>query len=210
MVITKLKKRRGRLYLLVFDDGQSVTVDINTFEESPFKVGSLLSDEQLEELLLLSQRRRTREKAFFLLSLRDHSKAELKSKLCKYADNKIAAETADKMEELGFINDLSFAQRRASDLICRKQYPKQRVLRELCSLGIDREEAQHIIDDLECDDVGQALALLNRKYYNRKNSEEGIRKTAAALARFGFSGDTVRKAIKEWKSEEQDYDVNEI
>ncbi|MDD2362813.1 MAG: regulatory protein RecX [Oscillospiraceae bacterium] len=210
MVITELKKRRGRLYLLVFDGRQPVTVDINTFEESPYKVGSSLSDEQLEELLLLSQIRRAKEKAFYLLSLRDHSKAELKNKLRKYADDKIAEDTADKMEELGLINDLSFAKRRASDLICRKQYPKQRVLRELCTLGIDSETAQHIIDDMECDDVEQALALLDRKYYNKKSNEEDIRKTAAALARFGFSGDTVRKAINEWKSKEQDYDVDEL
>ena len=210
MVITELRKRRGRLYLLVIDGEPSVTVDINTFEESPYQVGSSLSDEQLEELLLSSKKRRAREKALYLLSLRDHSKTELKNKLGRDVDEETAYETAGRMEELGLINDRSFAVRRARDMTDRKLYPKRRVYQELCALGIEHAMAREITGGLECDDVRQALALLDKKYYNRKSCEDDIRKTAAALARYGFDGDTVRRAMKAWKSEEQDFDIDDL
>lgn len=210
MVITELHKRRGRLFLLVLDGEPSVTVDVRTFEESPYKVGSSLSSEQLEELLELSQQRRAREKALYLLSLRDHSKAELKKKLLRDADGETAESTANHMEELGLINDSAFAERRARDLIRRKLYPRSRVAQELYALGIDREEVQNIVNDIECDDAQQALALINKKYYNKMKSEEGIRKTTAALARYGFDGNAIRRAINEWQSEEQENDIDDL
>ena len=77
MVITELIKKRGRLFQLVLDGEPSVTVDVRTFEESPYKVGSSLSDEQLERLVEESRRRRSREKALYLLSLRDCQRSEL-------------------------------------------------------------------------------------------------------------------------------------
>ena len=77
MTITELRKCRGRLYRLVLDGEPAVTVDVRTFEESPYRVGSSLSVEELEALLDESARRRAREKAVDLLSRRDHSRRGL-------------------------------------------------------------------------------------------------------------------------------------
>ena len=74
MTITEIRKRRGRLYLLVLDGEPAMTVDIRTFEESPYRVGSSLSEEELRALLDESGRRRAEEKAVYLLSRGDHSR----------------------------------------------------------------------------------------------------------------------------------------
>jgi|LSQX01.3.fsa_nt_gb regulatory protein len=211
MVITELIKKRGRLFQLVLDGEPSVTVDVRTFEESPYKVGSSLSDEQLERLVEESRRRRSREKALYLLSLRDYSRSELEKKLRRDFDENTARETAGRIEELGLINDTSFARNRAKDLMKRKLYPSRRIFQELLALGVDRETAQEAVDGLDCDDVKQALALLSKKYYNKKTNnghgEEDYRRTAGALARYGFDGETIRRAMNDLKSQEQDMEL---
>ena len=119
--------------------------------ESPYKVGSSLSDEQLERLVEESRRRRSREKALYLLSLRDYSRSELEKKLRRDFDENTARETAGRIEELGLINDTSFARNRAKDLMKRKLYPSRRIFQELLALGVDRETAQEAVDGLDCD-----------------------------------------------------------
>lgn len=206
MVITGLRKCRGRLYLLEIDGAAAQTVDIATFEESPYKVGSSLTMRQLKELTALSNARRAKEKALYLLSLRDHSCGELERKLCAVADEETAALTVGRMRELGLVDDARFARTRAQYLINRKLYPKRRAFAELCALGVDRETARDAVESIETDDADRALALLNKKHYNKKD----CRKAAAALGRYGFDGDTIRRAMSQWLSEEWEIDNNEL
>ncbi len=207
MIITEVRRRRRSLYQLVLDGEPAMTVDVRTFEESPYRVGSSLSDEDLKGLLDESQRRRAQEKALYLLSLRDHSRVELERKLGREADEETAARMAERMEELGLVNDEKYARQMARDLVQRKHYPCRRAVQELCARGVARDTAQNAVEELEADDICQALELLRKKHYNRRSSEEGCRKAAASLARFGFGGDVIRRAMDEWQSEEQDKDI---
>ena len=109
MVITGIKKKRGRLLQLEFDSLPSVAVDIRTFEETPYQVGSSLNEKQLDELVRLSNQRRSMEKALYLLSFRDYSRRELEQKLLRETDSAAAAAAVDRMEELGLINDGEYA-----------------------------------------------------------------------------------------------------
>ncbi len=198
MTITELRKRRGRLVLLMLDGEPAATVDIRTFEESPYRVGSSLSDEELKALLEESSRRRAREKAVYLLSRSDHSRRGLEEKLRREADPAIAAETAERMKELGYVDDERYAYRLAEELTSRKLYPRRRALQELCSRGVDRELAALAVEATEKDDLEKALELLAKKQYNRLHDEDGRRKAAAKLTRYGFDGGTVRRALSAW------------
>lgn len=209
MVITGIKKKRGRLLQLEFDSLPSVAVDIRTFEETPYQVGSSLNEKQLDELVRLSNQRRSMEKALYLLSFRDYSRRELEQKLLRETDSAAAAAAVDRMEELGLINDGEYAKKRAGYLLNQKLYPSRRAVEELCALGIDRETSVEAVDSFERDDVSQALALLNRKYYNMGTDNDSLRKVAASLSRFGFDSDTIRRAINEFKSTEQDFELDD-
>lgn len=204
MMITELRKRRGRLVLLVLDGESAMTVDARTFEESPYRVGSSLSDEELKALLEESARRRARERAVYLLSRSDHSRRGLEEKLRRDADAAVAAETAARMEELGYVDDERYAYRLAEELTGRKLYPRRRAVQELCSRGVARELAAQAVEATEKDDLEKALELLAKKQYNRLHDENGRRKAAASLARFGFDGGTVRRALSIWDEGEED------
>lgn len=77
--------------------------------ESPYRAGGVIDDDQLRELLDRSEKNRAREKALYLLSMRDHSRGELERKLRRTAGEQTAAETAARMEEIGLVNDEAYA-----------------------------------------------------------------------------------------------------
>ena len=201
MIITEIRKRRGTLYLLVLDGEPAMTVDARTFDESPYRPGGAIDDGQLRELLEQSARRRAREKALYLLSLRDHSRAELEDKLRRGEGREAAAETAARMEELGLVNDEAYAYRLARELRLRTRYPLRRTVQELTARGVDREIALQAAGEPETDDAALALELLRKKYYNRLQTEEDRRRVRAALARRGFGGGDIRRAMEAFGEE---------
>ena len=112
------------------------------------------------------------------------------------------------IKELGLVDDEAYARRLARDLLARKHYPRRRLAQELTGKGIDRalaeEAAAEAMEEAETDDGQQALELLRKKYYNRLYDENARRKTAAALARYGFGGDAVRRAMEAALSDQED------
>lgn len=67
-----------------------------------------------------------REKALYLLSLRDYGRAELEKKLRDEAGEDAAAEAAGRMEELGLLDDRRYAARLAGDCVGRRCFPRRR------------------------------------------------------------------------------------
>ena len=209
VLILELQKRRGRLYDMHMDDETVVAVDRQTFDESPYKVGSRLSPEELEALLMASEFRRAKEKVVFLLSLRSYSEQELRSKLQREFSLDAVAVALERLCELGFLNDEDYARRFAVDRMERKHYSKRRTLQELRAKGVDRETAALAVEELDTDETAKALELLRKKYYNKLNDPKSIQKVSASLARMGFDHGTIRRAIKELAQTAQDEDYLE-
>lgn len=209
MILRDVRPRRGQQVVLVWDDGEETILDKRTFEESPYGVGSFLSCDELEELCALSRRNRAREKAVFLLSRRDYSRRELEQKLCRekgryHPENQeAAAEAAAYMEQLGYVKDTQYAHRLACEYRDVRCYPRRRALEKLCEKGIAREVAREVLDEMEWDDTQLALEFLIKKRYNIPRSREETEKQLAALARYGFAGEDIRRAMRRREEEEQ-------
>ena len=201
--IIGIQKERGHQVHLVLDGAEDARIDQRIWEESSYEVGSSLSEEQLEDLTARSRRRRAKEKALFLLSRRDYSKMELADRLSRERGRRCpereetARETADRMEELGLVNDEAYAARLAGEYRFRRFYPRRRAVQELCGRGIARELAERAVEETGTQDADLALALLRKKYYNKLHDADGRRRTAAALARQGFSYDDIRRAFRQ-------------
>ncbi len=208
MKITEAKRVRGQQYILTFDGDAvtQITVDASTFEDSPYRVNGEMSEEQLEALLACSRYNRARSRALYYLSARDYAAKELERKLYRCADKETAAAVVQRLTEVGLINDAAYAERLAVSLVRYKRYPHRRVLQTLLQKGISREDAQAAVDALESDDFQQALALIRKKYYNKVQTPEGRQKTVAALARYGFPYDAVRRAIEAVRTQDDNED----
>lgn len=196
MKITETAIRRRRLYLLRLDNGTEYTVDRQTFDESPHRVGEEIAEEQLEALLRKSQYNRARERALYLLGLRDYACGELEKKLYTEASPEIAAAVIARLQEVGLLDDAAYARRLARHLMEYKQYPRRRIEQELRHRGIDALTVADALAELDGDDLQQALALLEKKYYNKLKTPEDRRRTVAALARRGFSYGAIRGAME--------------
>lgn len=198
MKIIEAKRIRGQQYVLTLDGEETleVTVDAATFDDSWYHVNGYIEPEQLNELLAVSRRNRARSRALYYLSGRDYAAKELERKLYRCADKETSAAVVERLTEVGLINDAAYAVRLAQNLMQYKQYPRRRILQALQEKGISREDAAAAVEALDADDFQQALALIQKKYYNKIHDKEGCEKTAAALARYGFSYDVVRRAIQ--------------
>ena len=196
MMIAEARRQRRSLYLLVLDDGREIPIDLHTFDESVYRVGGSITEEQLEELQQLSMYHRARERALYLLGLRDYACRELEQKLLSEATPEIAAAVIERLREVGLLDDERYAERMARSLSEYKQMPRRRVMQELQRRGVSRDTASAAAEEIECEDFEQALAILRKKYYNKMSDRDARQRVVAALARRGFSYEAVRQAMQ--------------
>ncbi len=198
MELTAAEPRRKGLTQLFIDGEAAVKVDTEVFLQSGLQPGAQLSDQELCELIQASDARRAKEKALYLLEHRDHSKQELTEKIARTAASREAAQAAaDRMEELGLVDDRRFAQDYARELFARKGFGPRRVAQELRRKGI----AQELVDELleayhDPEQNSRNIRRVLEKKYPAWREDEGARRRAfAALQRLGYSYGQIREAL---------------
>lgn len=196
MIITETRRQRRSLYQVVLDDRREISVDVRTFDESAYRVGGSITEEQLEALQQQSMYNRARERALYLLGIRDYACRELEQKLHSEATPDIAAAVVERLREVGLLDDERYAERMARSLSEYKQMPRRRVMQELQRRGVARDTAVAAAEEIECEDFEQALAILRKRYYNKMTDRDARQRVVAALARRGFSYEAVRQAMQ--------------
>lgn len=201
MLITAIEPRRKAMSALYLDGEYVMNLDTQTLIENRFDVGKDIDDEDLHEIIRLSNERRAKEKALWLISYRDHSKKELADKIKRTCDEESADKAVERMEELGLVNDESYALHYAQKLIFTKHMSKNAVVYELARKGIDKELAAEILDEIEVDSSEQIRIIIDKKYKNI--SDEKIRRRAvAALQRLGYRWDEIKGVIEEYAEDD--------
>ena len=160
-----------------------------------YKIGMDITDEQLHELILASDARRANEKALYLLEHRSHSKKELIEKIQRTTSKEAARSAADRMEELGLVNDEEFAKRYAAELFNRKGFSGRRAQYELLQKGIDKEIIAQVVEELEPNPVEKIKEIIEKKYLRCLQDEKGYRRTVNGLQRLGYRYEDIKQAI---------------
>ena len=148
------------------------------------------------------------EKGIFLISLKDRTKKELQLKLEEKYQNKAAVLRAtEKLEELGYLNDLNYAM----SYIESKTYGKNRVSYNLFQKGVRKdivekaylaldEEKEENVEDVKLEKLiekkGKKININNERDEKKIKEEQ---KLIQYLARQGFSLDKIFKKLKEYK-----------
>lgn len=203
MELTAIEPRRHRLVQLYLDGEAAVKLDAATAQEARLRVGMELDDEELHELLQKSDAARAKEKALYLLEHRPHAKRELERKLSRTVGEEAAQAAADRMEELGLVDDADYAARLAQEL-ARKGYAFSRTVQELVRRGVDRELAQEAAREASPDPEEAIRRLIQRKYERHLGDEKGRRQTAAALQRLGYRWEEIRSALREFDGDPEE------
>ena len=187
MKITSITKKNGTRWQIEVDDEYWAILDAEIIVNQHLKVGVELTEERMEEILRAADFRRARERALYLLDYRDHSRGEIVEKLSRNVDRVIAEEVADKLCELGLIDDGTYAKKLARHFLLTKKYGARRAEFEMRRKGIDGRLAAEAVAEVEPDeDLLEELALKKYGRYLEDDPDgEGRDKAIRGLMRLG-------------------------
>ena len=194
MIIQALHSSGTEHVTLVLDDGQELPTTLGIVTELRLFAGKQLEEAQLRLLREKSAAAFARERALNLLSLRPHSRKELRDKLLRKGSEPAAADAAlDWLSDHGYLNDGTYAASVARHY-AKKGYGAKRITAELYRRGIARELWDDALNNLpEPDD--EIDRFLRSRLKDPENRDE-VRKLSAALSRRGYSWEEIRSALR--------------
>lgn len=188
MRITEISKYKGSTMCVIFDDSSRIYIHEKILSEYHLKEGINVPEEAVEEIVAANDFRRARERALYLLDVRDYSFVELYQKLEKNYDEDICIKVCKNMAELRLINDRRYAEMRARELFEIKRVgmfkAKQELKRRGLSDNIIEEAVAPYADEEEC--FSRLEELVERKYERYLTDEKGVKKVKNALLRQGY------------------------
>ena len=228
MIIQKLepsKHKEGR-WLVWLEDGSVVRVGEGDVVSLGLYAGKELSDTEGEALAAAEARSKLMEKAVGLLALRPMSRRELLDKLCapprpkkgKYPYDKLddapdrsmlqsqreallaqAEGVADRLAELGLLNDAEYA-RAVARHYAAKGYGPRKIRDELYRRGAPREYWEDALADVETED-SQIDKLARQKLRGAEPTRENLKKVSDYLARRGYGWEEISSALERIREE---------
>lgn len=201
MIISHNKGRGKKIHILI-DNKYQITTDIDFWAEHYIKDGTEINDEQWEELTQQINYRKAVNKCYDLLSRRDHSVKELKTKLLRTVDETTADMAIDKMLDLGYLDDEKYAKSLLNYLTSEKKMSKAFVRQEMYKRGLSSDIIAEATEDFEFDNSANCAQLIATKYKRKLSADGGKEKVTAALMRKGFSYSDIKAAFELIEDEE--------
>jgi regulatory protein len=135
------------------------------------------------------------------LSAQARTRQELAKAL---ADRDVPEEAADavldRMEEVGLVDDRTFAHDWVESRQSRRKLSRSAIRRELITKGVDRDDIDEALAEVgDEDELNAARALAEKKARSMTNLEPQVRyrRLAGALARRGFAGHVTSQVLDE-------------
>lgn len=193
-------------WLCHLEDGSLLRLGENEVAAFGLCSGLELTPERLEELRQASAVAAARDKAVELLAARPMSRKELVDKLTAQprnrekepaADWSTAQAVADRLEELGYLNDEAYA-RTVAGHYAAKGYGPSRIREELYRRGVPREFWTQALETLEAAD--DAIdAFLQKKLRGADLSDpKSYKRAADALARRGYRWEEIKDGLRRY------------
>lgn len=202
MKITKIEKKSGTRYTVDVDGEYFYIFDIEILTRNQIRVGTEVDEKLLKKLRCQAEVRKAKERAFHLLSYRDHSEQELFDKLCKTTSPKIAAFTVAKMKELHLIDNEQYAQKLARYFLTEKCWGFRKCIFEMKRKGIESDLAEEALTACGIDPLEQIAKWIEQKYIRRLGDFKGNQKVIQALIRQGFEYDDIKTVVNEYLTAE--------
>ena len=164
--------------------------------------GDDVTDKEIDEILLVEERTRAKEKALIFLNYRSRSVEELRHKLLeKGFSERTVQMVIDDFIRVGLLNDRQFALDFALSRMVQKPMGKRLLRQELLSKGIDEKIILNTIDESyggrsEVDVARELIQKRMQKY--RQDSENRLKvrkKLSDFLLRRGFGWDVIGEVM---------------
>lgn len=198
--ITPAPRHPGRFDLLV-DGSAHATLSIDAIERLRLAVGSSIAG--LEEQIAHEAAALTvYDRALAMLAFRARASQELARALVRKGEPKVLVERAiARLTEQGLLDDARFAQAYTRAKVLGAQQSRRRVQQELARKGVAREVSDAAIatvfEEEEVDQRAIVERAARRKLAALRALEPAVRRRRlyAFLARRGYDGDDIRRAM---------------
>jgi regulatory protein len=211
-VITAIKQQeRDKERVNVFVDGDfafALTAEMAYLEG--LKIGEAITPERIAELQAKDEQSKATNSALLLLTSRPRSVKELRTRLKQkgYSEGAIDAAIA-KVEGWHYVDDDAFARFWVENRGANRPRGRRLLEQELRQKGVDREIAQHAIEDAGLDERADAIQLARAKMrsYANLDRETARRRLSGFLARKGYGYDVIKPALDETLGEAEDFEA---
>lgn len=203
--------RRGRMALFCRSaDGTEqflFSVDAETAIRLHLEPGAVLDAWELREAHGQSDLRQAKDKALEYLAVRSYAERELYEKLCRKFDEETAAAAVAEMHRLHLLDDAAFAEQRAAAMT-RRGKSRREIDRTLAQLGVACEQRETALAALP-EEEDETLRRLVEKQYLSKLAAGKRDAVAAALARRGYRGSSIRRVLQQIEIETESNEGSE-
>lgn len=208
MRISKLvsSQRVAGRWLCYLEDGTILRITEDEIVAFGLCSGLELTAEQLEAVARAAKATAVRDKAMDLLAVRPLSRKELVDKLTArprnkdkepLADRETAEAAANRLEELGYLNDESYA-RTVADHYAAKGWGPSRIREELYRRGVPREYWDGALEDLDAPDDAIDIFLQKKLRGADLTDPKTYQRAANALARRGFRWEDIKEGLRRY------------
>ncbi len=195
-IVTKLtesKNVKDRWYA-DFDTGESVKLSLALIADFSVYTGRRFEEEEFEALRAAASKMNAKARALRMLGARAMSRRELVDKLLEKGETpEDAAEAADYLEAVGYLNDAQYAASLVRHYTGRG-YGPGRVRQELFRRGVPRELWEEALEELP-EDTDTLDALIRRRLRGREADEKELKRLTDMLLRRGFSWSDIKAAL---------------
>ncbi len=199
--ITDAARKDGRFVVLV-DGRPFATVSLDIIARLELHVGDELSEAQTAVLEREAGALKTFDRALNMLAFQARSSRDMRRRLVQKGEEPEHVDAAiEKMEASGLIDDAQYARQVARSKLLGAGASKRRLQQELFKRGVARGTADEAIAEvIEEEDVDEDAAVreVAEKKLRTLQKEDGPtrrRRLYAFLARRGYDGDVIRRAI---------------
>lgn len=211
MVIAKLEPSQhvAERWLVWLEDGSLLRVTENEVVEFALYQGMEVSDELYDALAEKAQRSAVRGKALDMVAAKPMSRRELVDKLTArrpktrdgkerppLADEALAAETADWLESLGYLNDAEYAEQVAKHYSA-KGYGEHKIKDELFRRGVPKSLWDAALTQAVEPEDG-IDAFLQKRFKGGRPDQKELKRASDALARRGYRWNEIREGLNRY------------
>lgn len=194
-------RKEGRFVLQV-DGSAGATVSLDIIERLHLRVGTVVDEALARRLEEESGALAAYDRALNLLAFQSRSSRDLKRRLVQKGELEVNAEAAvARLVAAGLLDDAQYARQVARSKVAGQGASRRRLQQELFKRGVDREVADAAIGDVMSEegvDEGEVVERFARK---KLRSLDGLdsatrrRRLYAFLARRGYDGEAIRRAM---------------
>jgi regulatory protein len=202
--IRQQEKRKDR-YSVYVDEKYAFSLSEGALLETKLASGQELTGEQVEVYKQLSAEDKVYSNALRYAAMRRRSRWEMESYLQrKDASPALAQQILSKLSDLGFIDDLAFAQAWVENRHLLRPTSQRKLQQELRAKRVPADIVDKVLREDETPDRDELRAMVARK--RRQSKYQDNDKLMQYLARQGFGYEDIKTVLAELRDDSQSVD----